>query len=252
MTAFKPIAVVGALLLSVIASAAAADPIDDEIRYSGWTRSTLALLDRQPYFLGRAELLALELPPPPANSSDSTRRDLEALLQLQQRARTRDALRAIAAHREYPGVCAAVLATVYRELTHAPKTRALLEHVERDATVAVFNAKRRFERARPHQLDARIKPAMAVPAHSAYPSGHALQGYLVARVLSAIFPDYREELMRAGDQIGYEREIAGFHYASDSAASRALGAELYARLEANERFQRELAAARSEWQCQGP
>jgi acid phosphatase (class A) len=243
--------VVGVLLISMVAGAAAAQPVDDNVHYSGWTKSTLAFLDREPYFLSRAELLALEVSPPPANSSDTTRRDLEALLQLQQRARTRDAQRDIEAHKDYPGVCAAVLARVHRELTHAPKTRALLEHVERDATVAVFHAKRRFERARPHQLEPRLKPAIGVPAHSAYPSGHALQGYLVARVLSAIFPEYREDLMSAGYQIGFEREIAGLHYASDSAASRALGAELYARLETNEAFRRELTAAKSEWACQG-
>jgi hypothetical protein len=236
---------VAALLLS-IAGAAAAEPID-HLRYRGWTKSTLAFLDREPYFLSPAELLALDVSPPPANSSDTTRGDLAALLQLQQRARTRDALRDIEAHIEYPGLCAAVLARAHRELTHAPKTRALLEHVDRDATVAVFHAKRRFERARPHQLEPRLKPAIDMPAHSAYPSGHALQGYLVARVLAAIFPDDRAELMSAGDQIGFEREIAGLHYASDSAASRALGAGLYARLESNQRFQRELAAAKSEW-----
>jgi len=240
-----------ALLLSLVAAAAAADPIADEARYSGWTRGTLAFLDRQPYFLSRAELLALEVPPPPANSSETTRRDLDALLELQQQARTRTALRDIERHKEYPGVCAAVLASVHRELSHAPRTRALLEHVDRDATVAVFHAKRRFERPRPHQLEARLRPAIGIPAHAAYPSGHALQGYLVARVLSAIFPDSREDLMSAGEKIGFEREIAGLHYASDSAASRALGAALYARLESNDRFQRELAAARSEWPCNG-
>jgi len=40
---------------------------------------------------------------------------------------------------------------------------------------------------------------------AAYPRGHALQGYLVARVLSAIFPDSREDLMSTGEQIGFER-----------------------------------------------
>jgi acid phosphatase (class A) len=58
--------------------------------------------------------------------------------------------------------------------------------------------------------------------------------------------------MSAGYQIGFEREIAGLHYASDSAASRALGAAIYARLEANEAFQREVTAAKGEWRCQGP
>jgi acid phosphatase (class A) len=240
------------LLLLLAGKPAIAEPIDDGLRYTGWTRGTLAFVDQEPYFLSRADLLAIAVAPPPANSSATTRAELDTLLRLQQQARTRTALRDIRAHREYPGVCAAVLASVHRELSHAPKTRALLEHVDRDATFAVFNAKRRIERPRPHQLDARIEPAIAVPAHAAYPSGHALQGYLVARVLAAIFPDFRDDLMSAGERIGYERELAGLHYPSDSAASRALGAEIFARLSKSETFQRELAAARSEWRCQGP
>jgi acid phosphatase (class A) len=124
---------------------------------------------------------------------------------------------------------------------------ALLEHVDADITVAVFNAKHRFDRARPSQLEPRLTPSIPVPAHAAYPSGHALQGYVVARVLALLAPDRRDAFTVLGDSIGREREIAGLHFPSDSAASRALGAALFAKLEDNARFADELAAARSEW-----
>src|SRR5581483_147984 len=194
----------------------------------------------------REELLAFPVAAPPANSAPSTRRELDELLELE-RARTQAERRSIEQHREYAGVCGAFFAALHRAPASAPKTMALLEHVDQDATVAVFNAKRRFERARPHQLEPRLAPSIPVPPHPAYPSGHALQGHLVARVLASLVPRERETLLALGVQIGREREIAGLHYPSDSAASRALGELLFARLERDARFRAELDAARAEW-----
>src|SRR6185295_4952659 len=96
----------------------AASPIDDHIRFDGWSKWARSLLDRSPYFLDREVLITLPVPAPPANSSAETRAELDQLLDLQQ-TRTREQLRAIKNHREYDGVCAAVLAAVHRDLTHA-------------------------------------------------------------------------------------------------------------------------------------
>ena len=237
------------LAFLLLVGAASGTPIDD-IRFETWGRRELSYLERPPYYLGRAELLALPVAPPPPNSAASTRRELDELRRLQA-GRTRAQERSIRSHRDYAGVCNALMAAADRELTTAPKTRSLLQHVEADASLAVFQAKRRFNRARPHQLETRLKPSIPVPAHPAYPSGHVLQGYLVARVLVSIFPDHREALTALGEHIGHEREIAGLHYPSDSAASRALGEALFARLEKNPKFIHELDAARAEWRCQG-
>jgi len=223
----------------------------DEIRFGEWTKTARSFLDRPPYFLGREELLALPVPPPPANGSAQVRAELDELLALQA-GRTRAQQGSIEAHREYAAVCQAILRRVHADGVPAPRTRALLRHVEQDASLAVFHAKKRFGRARPHQLEPRLRPCIAVPGHPAYPSGHALQGYLVARVLALIFPERRDELAAAGALIGREREIAGLHYPSDSAASRALGDALFARLESNPRFVAEVDAARSEWLGSAP
>ena len=112
---------------------------------------------------------------------------------------------------------------------------------------AVFHAKRRFGRARPHQLDARLRPSIAVPPHAAYPSGHAIEAHVVGLVLARLAPGSRDALAAAARQIGHEREIAGVHYPSDGVASRALGDAVFALLERNGRFTRELEAARAEW-----
>jgi PAP2 superfamily len=233
-------------LLSFCCIALAAAPLDDNIRFEAWGKWALSQLDRPSYFLDREVLIALPVAAPPANSSAETRADLDELLQFQQE-RRRAQVSAIKKHLEYDGVCEAVLGAVHRQLTDAAKTRALLEHVQLDASLAVFHAKKRFNRARPHQLEPRLHPAISVPGHPAYPSGHALQGYMVARTLSLLFPDRAQVLMAAGVEIGREREIAGLHYPSDSNASRALGEDLFARLQQNGKFLAEVAAAKKEW-----
>jgi membrane-associated phospholipid phosphatase len=235
----------GLVLVSSFSVGLAAVPLDD-IRFEAWEKWALSRLDAPSYFLDREVLIALPVSCPPANSSTETRAELDELLELQQK-RTRVQVKMITKHLEYDGVCAAVLAATHRKLTRAPKTRALLNHVHVDAVLAVFHAKKRFNRARPHQLEPRLHPAIPVPAHPAYPSGHALQGYLVARTLSLLFPKNSEDLMAVGVQIGREREIAGIHYPSDAKASRALGEELFARLQQNEKFLAEVEAAKAEW-----
>jgi acid phosphatase (class A) len=154
-------------------------------------------------------------------------------------------------HLDYDGVCTAVLAATHRKIIRGPKTKALLRHVEIDASLAIFHAKKRFNRARPHQLEPRLHPAISVPAHPAYPSSHALQGYMVARTLSLLFPQNTQDLMTVALQIGREREIAGLHYPSDSKAGRELGDELFARLQQNEKFLAEIEAAKKELNSEG-
>ncbi len=232
-------------LLLALSSTAQAAPLDD-IHYGKWGKLPLKFCEQPSHFLPRAELLALPVADPPVNSSEATRKDLDELLELQKN-RTKAQQKAIESHLEFPGVSAMIASAAHRKLDKAPKTRALLVHVERDASVAVFNAKKRFNRARPHQLEPKLKPCIDVPPHPAYPSGHAIWGEVVARTLSEIFPDDRAALTAAGVEIGHEREIAGVHYPGDSAASRALGAELFSRLQKNEKFQHELAAAKAEW-----
>jgi len=239
---------VSAVLVAVLATPVAAAPPAplDDVRFEGWSKTALAFLDRPSHFLGRDELFALPVPPPPVNSSPETRAELDELLALQA-ARTPAQRHAIEAHRDYHSVCDVILQAGHGDLRSAPRTRALLMHVEKDASLAVFHAKQRFQRPRPQQLEPRLHPCIAVPGHPAYPSGHALQGYLVARVLSLIFPQDRQALMNAGALIGREREIAGLHYPSDARASRALGEALFGRLQTNEQFLAEVAAVKAEW-----
>lgn len=219
----------------------------DEVRFSGWGREALSFLRTPPWFLAAADLLAIAVAPPPANGAPSTRAELDELLRLQA-ARTPEERRDIVRHLRYRGVCDELIAAAGRRPAAAlPRTRALLDHVERDARYAVFHAKRRFERARPHQLEPRLRPSIPVPPHAAYPSGHAIEARVAGRVLAMLAPGRGAALDAAALRIGREREIAGVHYPSDGVASRALGDAIVSLLQRNERFARELEAARAEW-----
>ena len=55
-----------------------------------------------------------------------------------------------------------------------------------------------------------------------YPSGHTLRGWGMALLLSEINPDVQDELFKKGYEWGESRVIAGYHWQSDTDASRLL------------------------------
>ena len=112
--------------------------------------------------------------------------------------------------------------------------------------------KRKFKAPRPAQLYPALIPVIPTPNHPAYPSGHSCQSYLIPYLLSLILTagsEGAEEMFKADDngtpngekekchgiffpamafaqRIAVNREVAGVHFASDSAAGRKLAADL--------------------------
>lgn len=80
-----------------------------------------------------------------------------------------------------------------------------------------------------------------------YPSGHTLRGWGMALLLSEINPDVQDELFKKGYEWGESRVIAGYHWQSDTDASRLLASACYARLHTSEAFLKDMAAARKEF-----
>ena len=60
----------------------------------------------------------------------------------------------------------------------------------------------------------------------AYPSGHSLQSRLVAEYYAEKYPDHKEELIKAADECGVGRVMAGWHYPSDHKHGVKLAKEL--------------------------
>ncbi|MBY0234750.1 MAG: hypothetical protein K2W93_07210 [Burkholderiaceae bacterium] len=123
----------------------------------------------------------------------------------------------------------------------------------------LFILKRIYNRGRPDSCcGAELKPMFAdsplQPKHPSFPSAHACNAYVVALLLNQISPKpgsgsglsaYEEAALK----VAKNREIAGLHYASDSAAGIALAKHLLAQLNASphQDFTRLLAAAKAEW-----
>jgi hypothetical protein len=107
--------------------------------------------------------------------------------------------------------------------------------------------KDRFDVLRPHELDARIQPFIAVPWHASYPSNHAFQSRAIALIISRTIPEHPgiPALFRSCDDIARNREWAGVHYPSDSAAGQELARLCLPVLE--DVLQHQMQAAREEW-----
>ena len=87
--------------------------------------------------------------------------------------------------------------------------------------VVVYGFKYLFNRARPKQIDPSLPTLVSKTADTpAYPSGHALQSYYLAKVLSQRYPDKTEIFERIAEDCANARVYAGLHYPSDNRMSR--------------------------------
>jgi acid phosphatase (class A) len=130
-----------------------------------------------------------------------------------------------------------------------PKTAAFLNQLDLLTNAANNALKQLFNRPRPADADPhhRLKPLFA-ETDPGYPSGHAARAYMLALVLADLLPDHREKLIARGQQLGFDRLLAGMHFPSDITAGRTLAARLHQTLLANPNFRTDLEAARKELQ----
>ena len=113
-----------------------------------------------------------------------------------------------------------------------PETFRLLHMANLFATVAAMKFKSKYNRPRPIQIASVLLGPASPPGHASYPSGHAAQAMLMAQwaaeLLSADtrWDAMRGNLERLAARIARNREIAGFHYESDSRGGRTLAAKI--------------------------
>ena len=85
------------------------------------------------------------------------------------------------------------------------------------------------------------------PPFPAYPSGHGFQSRLAALVLSELRPDARGPLLAMAQRIGFNREVAGVHYPSDTRAGQSLAEQVFEIARQGKHFQELVAEAKAEW-----
>lgn len=91
----------------------------------------------------------------------------------------------------------------------------------------VLFIKYKNNRVRPSFLTKKLKPCIEIPGHPSYPSGHSMQAYMLAHILSDKYANKKEDLFRIADKIAKNRELAGVHYRSDTKFGKYLAKKLY-------------------------
>jgi acid phosphatase (class A) len=100
---------------------------------------------------------------------------------------------------------------------------------------------------RPDKLDPTLTPLIDVPEHPAYPSGHSTQAHAVAFLLTALAPDQKAKFESDALRVAVNREIAGVHYPSDSAAGRLLARQIVDLMLRDRSFAALVESAKAEW-----
>jgi acid phosphatase (class A) len=217
-----------ALLLFVSLGAQAADP-------------KFSFVDPRSIDLSR--LLA----PPPADTSEATRAELDAMLLIQERRTPEQAAQALTDNEiGLEAFSEALGSPKSLEGLKLPLLNALAEKVDDDASPIIGAGKEAFNRPRPYALEKRLKPALPLPRGSSFPSGHAVWGYINGLVLADMVPERRLEILARAESFGRNRVIGGVHYPSDVESSRMTATIFTAFLFASPAFKRQRAAAARE------
>jgi hypothetical protein len=118
---------------------------------------------------------------------------------------------------------------------HPDRTRWTLELIDLALGLAAA-VEQRFKQAvasrRPHEFSPQIQPMILCPGHSAFPSGHATEAFMMAYVLWQLLRSagknrlWSEMLMRQANRVAVNRTVAGVHFPVDSAAGQLLGLTL--------------------------
>lgn len=209
-----------------------------------WDPNLLHLIEMGPY------ILPLDTPfdvaPPPENSSELVRRELDYLLAVQDVERTEDEVARI--QWEHKGKKAH---QIFMNEGLLPdnnfKTDQLLTVIDADHSYFILRAKKHYARPRPSQLDERLTLVLGNPGHAAYPSGHSSQTYMVALVLSDFDPENGNIYKQFAYDVTHRREVAGFHYTSDSIAGRKLAVDVLAKLRENDVFEKKYQDAKASY-----
>ena len=167
------------------------------------------------------------LPPPPKNSSITTKRELEELARFT-KSRSEAEIDLIRVVDRDPLELFEDYLVKENIVFPINKFAQYLNIVEQYQ----YALKYYHNRARPEQLapyynleiDVLITDSHHTPA---YPSGHTMYAELAAYILTDAYPDRKNDFFNLSKYCGFARILQGVHYASDNEASRIAVAKLY-------------------------
>ena len=124
----------------------------------------------------------------------------------------------------------------------------LIRNTIADAANYAKKAKSANPHPRPYVEDASIVPCDKdyLKDQESYPSGHAMNGYVVSKLIAAVVPGRTQEILSRGVRYGDNRVICGVHHPTDIDAGRHLGIVYFEAVSANHDFQNDLLCAQQE------
>ncbi|MGP8435507.1 acid phosphatase [Paraburkholderia fungorum] len=188
------------------------------------------------------------LAPPPAADSARGQADMATVLEVQRTRTPEQVERARADVKKTVFRFADVLGPEFNEV-NLPKTAALFDAANHDASTIAKTGKDFFSRARPYIANPGVHPSVPLnpkDGYDSYPSGHSTFGYMTAILLAQMVPEKRDALFARGREYGENRVVDGVHYPSDVEAGRIDGTLVAEALMANPTFQKAFAEARAE------
>lgn len=128
-----------------------------------------------------------------------------------------------------------------------PQTNVLLDMVFKNCKHITGNFKDFYNTKRPYLMDSRIKSLVLFPNISgAYPSGHTSSAYLIAYILSDLFPESKNDLLNKANSIASHRILLGMHFPSDIEGGKNLAKILYDKLKSSEKYKKEFLKVKNE------
>lgn len=169
----------------------------------------------------------IRLPAPFSNSSLETAKEILAI-QGSSYLRGEGMEKSIKKHDKDP----AAAIKIYMSLFGLKYDESFIKKVLAETGDIVLEHKNRFNRPRPSQLapyfgaDISIAKSRSSKTPS-YPGGHSAQARLVAEIYGEKYPEHRSNLLRAAEEAGVGRIMAGLHFPSDHKMGSYLGKRLF-------------------------
>jgi hypothetical protein len=194
--------------------------------------------------------------PDKAHFEDFVAGEIGRLLEYMQTDRERYMGEIVAQHDNAPGYWVSLMAANGHQ---HPKTLVVMNLAVRIGQVVAAYYKKVFKRPRPSFVCPGLLPAFGPPAHASFPSGHSMQSWLLSLFLeqtqkmqpAQAAPGYYEkQLYWLAERVAFNRERAGVHYPSDTAAGKVIAEECMAMIMHNNDcpdIQQLFIDARDEW-----
>jgi acid phosphatase (class A) len=235
----------------------------DKLRFITDPETIKKRLSLTPFYLQDVNVDDFVIPPPPANSSEQARSEINYLLALQN-SRTEEEIRAslykadvyynlgvkpedstYAFFRENLFHIGSSMGSWFNPET-LPVTADWIANVWRDASFFIWSLKFKYARVRPVVIDPDIKNLQETD-WAAYPSGHASNSYVNAFLFQELAPEFSDVFIKDAYDMAHSREILGVHFPSDSESGRIFARQFVNKLFANEKFLKDFALVKKEW-----